>query len=104
MPPEEELNDEQTVAKENRKFGQRLRERQDFLREILRRKDGREWLYGLLEVCHVYQVNLNTNPHLLYFSEGERNIGTIILAEIVAAEPASYVKMLEEHNPHARSD
>jgi hypothetical protein len=55
-------------------------------------------MLDLLEQCHVFQTSFSTNALSMAAAEGERNIGLILLGEIMAACPAEYVRMMEERN------
>lgn len=84
---------------EGRKRDARLkdRERRDVLREVLQSPAGREWLWDLLEFCHIYGSSFATNALVMAQREGERNVGLKVLADAMAAAPDKYLEMVQEH-------
>lgn len=60
-------------------------------------KEGRAWMYGTLEACHIYQSPFfQGDPHNTSFRCGEHNVGLRLLADVMAAAPKQYVTMCEE--------
>jgi hypothetical protein len=59
---------------------------------------GRAWLHSLLEACHVFATSHTANALNTAFAEGERNIGLLILNDVMAACPDQYVVMMKEAN------
>lgn len=102
MPEEFDASDEDQVRSKKRDAKRIERERRDFLRmHILGTKQGRDWLYGHLEQCHVFSTSFSIEPGRMAFAEGERNIGLRLYEAIMAADPRNYLTMLEEHDPNA---
>lgn len=90
--------DGKAVDEKRKRTKREDRERQDALRALMGTKQGRSWLWWLLEKCHVNHTSFDVNPSLMAFREGERNIGLIVTAEAIAASPGLYLKMREEQN------
>lgn len=79
----------------------RLSDRQDLdvTRDIMRTTFGRAWMYRKLTACHIYQTTATPgDAFATYFNEGQRNIGLMLNAEILAACPDEFILMLKEAN------
>lgn len=68
----------------------------DAIREVMKSRHGRVWVHSLLEACHVWRSSFAIDALAMAFSEGERNIGLKITAEVIAAAPTEYATMLRE--------
>lgn len=66
------------------------------LRQLMGSREGRSWMYKTLYACHVYQTSFSRNALDMAYSEGERNIGLQLTAEVTAACPERYLEMLKE--------
>lgn len=94
-----DANDPEQVNLRRRKAGRKAKEQRDFLADVMVRKEGREWVWSLLTVTHVFVSSAQPNdPYTTYFREGERNIGLRILSDVMRAAPEMYVLMQEEAN------
>jgi hypothetical protein len=67
------------------------------IRSIMSSNEGRDWIYNLLQNCHVYSSSFSGNALTMAYAEGERNIGLRLMAELVSATPERYLEMLAEH-------
>lgn len=63
---------------------------------ILQTSQGRQYIWRLLEKCGVYQSSFDNSGSRVYFNEGQRNIGLMILADVNDADPDAYVTMMKE--------
>lgn len=81
-----------------RKKDARLRRsRLDVVAGLMDLKEGRAWMYGTLEFCHLFQSSfVQGDPHSTSFKCGEHNVGLKLLADVMAAAPKQYVTMCEE--------
>ena len=70
--------------------------RQEIIRGIMSLPQGRGWMYGLLERCHVFQTTFTGKSLSMAFQEGERNIGLELIQDVMAACPDQYVAMIRE--------
>lgn len=78
--------------------------RYNVIKGILSTVHGRKWIYETLEMCGIYSISANPNMEgdgislalKSWFSEGQRNIGNKLLADIQACAPAEYLRMLKE--------
>jgi hypothetical protein len=72
----------------------------DVLVELMSRRNGRAWIYDLLERCHCFESSFSSDPLAMAFSEGERNTALKFLADINRVCPDHYITMVRER--HAR--
>jgi hypothetical protein len=63
---------------------------------------GRAWMWDLLSQCGVFQTSANVNPYYTYLNEGKRNIGLMLLAQLMRATPAAYIRMTQESSDGRR--
>lgn len=84
--------DEQQIsnAKQKEKLG-RERELND-LKFLLSSEQGRRFVWRYLELCGVFKSSF-TGSSETFFLEGQRNIGLKLLADVMEADPESYIKM-----------
>lgn len=82
-----------------KKAGKKKVERLRVVGAIMEHADGRKWLYGILERCHIFG-----NPFVpgqsdsTAFNLGEANIGRLILSDCLAANSESYTIMMTENS------
>jgi hypothetical protein len=74
------------------------RQQREFVTNLMSNIAGRAWLFSLLEACHVFATSHTANALNTAFAEGERNIGLLILNDVMAACPDQYVVMMKEAN------
>lgn len=99
--PEEEkpydAADPKRINAERKKVVRQRQKRINFVRQMMRSKDGRLWVYDLLVMGHIASPTFTPgDPHATSFREGERNIINKILADVNEAAPEFYSKMLIE--------
>lgn len=63
---------------------------------VLNTEEGRALVYDLIGMCGVYRSDV-IQDGLIQFEAGKRNIGLKILAEALATDSESYLKMIQEH-------
>lgn len=89
--------DETQVVARKRAAGRRDQRLRNTLVGILSVRDGREWVWDLLERCNVYsQSFVQGEPDATAFNEGRRSVGNRLLAEIVRADPQAMITMMKE--------
>jgi len=94
-------DDPKQVNEARKRAGRRDRERLSVLGGLMDLKDGRAWMYSILEACHAFQPSFVPNdPYSTAFKEGERNIALRLLADIMAIAPDRYVDMMKEAKGH----
>lgn len=64
--------------------------------KIMAEPFGRDYYFNLLARCHVYDSSFGTNALMMAFSEGERNVGLILQADLMEANPDAFLLMLKE--------
>jgi hypothetical protein len=74
------------VLNSNEQFG-------NDLRSILLTDSGKRVFWHYLELCGVYRSSVG-DPTQVFFNEGMRNIGLILLADISRHAPKSYISMI----------
>ena len=72
--------------------------RLEIVRGIMSLPAGRHYIYSLLASCHVFASTFSGNALQSAFSEGERNVGLRLLADIMSACPERYLLMIQERN------
>ena len=87
--------DERRIAREKQARIDSIEERGEFV-WLMSSKRGRRIVWRLLEKAGVYRSSFSAEPGVMAFQEGQRNIGLMIVAQIHAAAPGSYVRMIEE--------
>jgi hypothetical protein len=70
--------------------------RDNFVKAALIHKEGREYLYWLLELCKMGRNPYSGNALSTAFACGELNVGQQIQAHIIEVAPADFLKMLAE--------
>lgn len=72
-------------------------QRGDAIKGIMASAYGRQWMWDILQRCHVFSVSFTSASALATaFAEGERNIGLQFLNDIMAYCPDEYVAMAKE--------
>lgn len=87
------------AAAENRRAEQKLESERDMadLEAVLDTEAGRRYLWRIISTTGVYRSSF-TGDNTTYFREGQRNVGLIIVGEIMQNFPKMYSKMMEEAN------
>jgi len=67
------------------------------MKAMMEHKETRAWIYNLLSSCRLYESNFATSGLVMAHSEGQRNVGLMVLADIMRVAPQQYVLMLEEN-------
>ena len=73
-------------------------ERHGFILNIMSNQAGRNYICDLLLRCHVFSSSFSSDAFATAFSEGERNIGLQILADVTRFAPDQYIQMMRERN------
>lgn len=66
------------------------------IRSILDTKQGRRFIWKYLGECGVFRSSFSEDNRI-YFNEGKRHIGLMLLAEIMEADEEMYLKMTQEN-------
>lgn len=92
-----DASDPEQVNKQRVKAGRRKTKRLEVIKALMSHKDGREWIYELLERGHIYHTSfVQGDSHASAFKEGERNITNQLLIDVTSAAPEEYLMMLKE--------
>lgn len=95
-----DLGDQESVRARNKALRPDAAMRAHMLQAIMQHKEGRKWMYWLLGECHVFAPVFDKNALVMAHSEGERNVGLKILAELQSNHEmiGYYNQMLSEAN------
>jgi hypothetical protein len=66
------------------------------VRGIMSSPQGRQWVFELLSQCHLYSSSHTGNALNTAFAEGERNMGLVILSQVMSACPDQYILAMRE--------
>lgn len=91
-----DAGDKDAVRKRAREIKRNETQRIDTLKTIMGTKNGREYMWWLLEQCGAFRTSIAGDPYRTYFNEGQRNIGLIVLSEIHKYCSGDYVLMVNE--------
>ena len=70
---------------------------------IMSTQQGREWMYRLLELCHIGQSPFTGDNDQTNFQCGEQNIGLRLWGSLQGACPDLYLLMMQEANERSIS-
>ena len=76
-----------------------MNERQQELRDIqsvMKFRDGRRFMWRVLEKAGIYDSSFSVDPAILAFKEVQRNIGLMLISDIMKATPDKYQVMAKE--------
>ncbi len=99
-----DASDRKSIRKAEKAARQSDRTRQEVITNLMSTTQGREWLWGLLESCHIFAQTFTSDPLATAFAEGRRNIGLAILGDIMFACPDQYITAAREANVRHNSD
>lgn len=63
---------------------------------IMQSKDGRKWMYDLLDMCHIYREPYIAETNYMYFCAGQKNVGQKLLGDLQGYCPEYYLTMIKE--------
>lgn len=73
------------------------------LREVLAGPGGRRVIWKLLGDCGVFRSSFNTNGSVVFFNEGMRQIGLVLMADVMEADEGAYSRMASEARKEAEA-
>ena len=73
-------------------------QRREIISGIMSVAPGRKWMCELLEHCHCFATSFSDVAHRMAFMEGQREVGILLLNDIMQACPNSYIQMMGERN------
>ncbi len=94
-----DANNLEQVNEARKKAGRKRKNLNEYLKQVMEHRQGREFIYGILSVCGVHSTPfVQGDPYATAFKCGEQNVGHRILADVVASSPDEYVVMCKENN------
>ncbi len=92
-----DASDRKQVNAARKKAARKNSKRLEVIKALMQHKDGREWIYELLERGHIYVTSFTPgDPYRSAFNEGERNYANQILIDVTLAAPDEYLMMMRE--------
>lgn len=100
-----DLGDEKSVRARNLDIKRHAALRANTLSTILQHRNGREFIYWLLEQTQLNTNAFDSNALRMAFKAGQQNIGQILLAELTTRENIDlYMQMIREANEDERPE
>ena len=93
-----DTGDVKEVSKKKTKAQLRRMRENEWLKDILSKEGGRNFVWRLLIQCGVYHTSFTGDAPHTFFNEGKRQIGLWALTEIDEADKFALLKMQEENN------
>lgn len=84
-------------------YSRRKNRELDDLKTVLKKPEGRRFVYKILSECGVFKASFALNSMQSAFNEGRRDIGIALLKMLDEAEPQAYSQMLTEHFSELKS-
>ncbi len=88
-------HDEKQVQAAERLVKLRREKEINDLKLLLSMPEGRRFVNRILSFCKVFHCELVTNAGV-YFNEGQRNVGTMLLGEVMEANDEAFITMMRE--------
>lgn len=79
-------------------------ERRADLREVLRSRSGRRFLWTLLSECGLFESSFSSDLALMAHKEGERNVGLRLFADLNNVDVGIYHQMALEAQQEAEAE
>lgn len=67
------------------------------IQNLMRTEPARDFIWGYLQSCSVFESIFNTDPVKAGYNSGMRDAGLILQRKIKEAAPADYMKMIKEN-------
>ncbi len=90
------MNDEEEQGREEAVLAKQRQGELEDLRWLLGNAQGRRIALRMLDRTGVYRSSFNHSGSVMAFSEGRRDIGLWLTAELLEASPDRYLKLLRE--------
>ena len=88
-----ELNEKKAKREEIQK---RIKEREvEDLKKLLSMPEGRRYIWRLMSSAGVFRTSFTGNS-TTFFNEGKREIGLMVISEVMAASPSAFTQMQNE--------
>ena len=92
-----DTGDIKEVNKKKTKAQLRRMRETDWLKDILSKTGGRDFVWRLLIQCGVFHTSFTGDAPHTFFNEGKRQIGLWVLSEIDESDNQAIPKMQEEN-------
>ena len=66
------------------------------VKKVMQTEHGRRFVRRLLEVAGVFRSSFNNSGSITAFNEGQRNLGLLILADLMTHCPDDFVNMMKD--------
>jgi len=81
------------------KAANQRRQDDEYLRQSLKSRAGRDFFWRLLERCHAFETSYQAGSFdMTAFREGERTLGLMIIAQILRVAPEAWMQMMQERS------
>lgn len=94
--PTDLLRQERDAEADEAKVRERRRKEQDDIRWLLANPQGRRIAGRILSEAGVFRSSFNHSGSVMAFSEGKRQIGLWLTAELLESSPDGYFKILKQ--------
>jgi hypothetical protein len=95
---------EESQVKDRKRKDERLRDIElADMKKMMSTCEGRRFVWRLLDRAGVFRTSFTGNS-TTFFNEGQRNIGLIVLADVMAAAADQYVVMMNESKEDDRTN
>jgi hypothetical protein len=90
-------SDGEQVKSRREKLKTRELQKKAALRRFISEPEGRMWMWDLLGRCGIFRSSFSSEPLVMAFNEGRRDIGTFLASEIGSADSDAFFKMAIEN-------
>ncbi len=97
-PVSYDASDETETKKRELEAKRRDRDTRDVLTALLTERKGRDWMWSLLSAAHMYEANPPSDPLQMAYREGERNIGLMLMQQLLRHAPNAIIQMMQERS------
>jgi len=94
-------SDAEQVELRREKLKTRELQKKAALKRLLSDQDGRILMWDLLSRCGTFHLSFSTDPLIMAFNEGRRDIGNHLIGEINRIGPQLYMQMAVENRGKA---
>ena len=101
MPPTDvpevyDASDPEQIKKAKAAAELRALASREVIKSVMASPHGRNWIWDLLSVGHLYETSFDPDLGRMAFKEGERNYALQLLAQVTTASPDGYAQMMAE--------
>lgn len=91
-----QTNDRKAIKAAEKKSRQVDVQRGEVVKRTMATYEGREWVWTQLETAHVFRTVFHENPIIMAFTEGQRNSGLQLLADVMEFAPDRFTEAMRE--------